>query len=167
MAALIGKPAGYLKTEYAMNQMAALRAAVDRVLLGDFEPLHALMTDDVAFSVAVGGDTKLCREDSGKPAVADYFRLLGGMVTFWQIDYTARGDQLIAWGRESFTVEPCGIDATSEFALVFEVSGGLISSLFVIEDLPAFFRASRSPGLVKPGVLDLIEHLAERELATA
>lgn len=148
-----------------MNQLEALRAAVDRVLLGDFVPLNALMSDDVDFSVAVGGDTHLCREDSGKEAVADYFRLLGGMVTFWQIDYTARGDQLIAWGRESFTVEPCGIDATSEFALVFEISGGLISSLFVIEDLPAFFRDSRSAVFAKPGVGDLIEHLAGSELS--
>ena len=58
----------------------------------------------------------------GKQAVADYFTRLGGLVAFWQIDYTATGEQVIAWGRESFTVEGCGLEGGCEFALVFELA---------------------------------------------
>jgi ketosteroid isomerase-like protein len=127
-----------------MDDVARVRQAVDRVLVGDLDPLLALLEDDVAFRVTLGGDTGLCREETGKDAVASYFGLLDGVVTFWHMDYTAGGDQLIAWGRESFTVEPCGLEASSEFALMFDMSDGLITRLTVVEDLPAFIRAGRS-----------------------
>jgi hypothetical protein len=66
------------------------------------------------------------------------------VVTFWQLDYTARGDQLIAWGKESFTIENCEIEGGCEFALVFDVAAGLITRLLVVEDLPSFIRAAGS-----------------------
>ena len=53
------------------------------------------------------------------------------------------GDQLIAWGKESFTIEPCGLEGGSEFALVFDLSEGQISRVLVVEDLPSFIRAGR------------------------
>jgi len=46
----------------------------------------------------------------GKQAVADYFTAFCGLVAFWQLDYSARGDQLIAWGSESFTIERCRLE---------------------------------------------------------
>jgi hypothetical protein len=61
------------------------------------------------------------------------------------MDYAARGNQLIAWGKEEFTVEPCGIEASSEFALVFDLSERLITRLLVVEDLPSFLRGRRRP----------------------
>ena len=82
--------------------MAAVRQAVDRFLLGDLEPMLVLLAEDITFCVATGGDEPVCLEDSGKQPVVDYFTRLGGLVTFWQMDYTARGDQMIAWaGRAS------------------------------------------------------------------
>jgi hypothetical protein len=127
-----------------MNDAAAVRSAVDRLLLGDLEPIRSRLARDVSFCVAVGGDTPICLEDSGEQPVVDYFTALGGVVTFWQLDYTARGDQLIAWGKESFTIENCEIEGGCEFALVFDVAAGLITRLLVVEDLPSFIRAAGS-----------------------
>ena len=124
-----------------MTDTTALRRAVDRMLFGDLNPMLDLLADDVEFCVAVGGDTPICVDASGKQPVVDYFTALGGLVTFWQLDYTARGDQLIAWGKEHFTIETCGIEGGCEFAMVFDVADGLITRLLVVEDLPAFIRA--------------------------
>ena len=102
-----------------------------------------LLAEDVAFCVVVGGDTPVCLDGSGRQAIVDYFTALGGLVTFWQMDYTARGEQLIAWGKEGFTIETCELEGGCEFALVFDVSEGLITRLLVVEDLPSFIRAGR------------------------
>ena len=127
-----------------MNDAAAVRSAVDRLLLGDLQPIRDLLASDVSFCVAVGGDTPICLEDSGEQPVLDYFTALGGLVTFWQLDFTARGNQLIAWGKESFTIENCDIEGGCEFALVFDVAAGLITRFLVVEDLPSFIRAAGS-----------------------
>ena len=124
-----------------MTDTTALRRAVDRMLFGDLDPVLDLLADDVEFCVAVGGDMPICLDASGTQPVVDYFTALGGLVTFWQLDYTARGDQLIAWGKEHFTIETCGIEGGCEFAMVFDVAEGLITRFLVVEDLPAFIRA--------------------------
>ena len=49
---------------------------------------------------------------------------------------------MIAWGKESFTVEGCGLEGGCEFALVFELADGVITRLLVVEDLPAFVRGA-------------------------
>ena len=118
-----------------MDDMTAVRRAVDRLLGGDLEPMLDLLAEDVRFEVAGGGDSPEYRTAWGKGAVADYFTALGDLVAFWQIDYGAVHGQIIAWGRESFTAEPCGLEGGCEFALVFEMTGGEIGRFVVIEDL--------------------------------
>ena len=110
-----------------MNDMAALRQAVDQVLGGHLEPLLGLLADDVEFEVA--GRVIAW----GKAAVADYFTALGALTAFWQIDYGAVDGQVIAWGKESFRIQGCGLEGECEFALLFDLS----------EDLLAFMRAGR------------------------
>ena len=127
-----------------MNDMTAVRRAVERLLEGTLEPMLGLLAEDVELEVVVGGDVPDRRTDWGTPAVADYFTALGGLVAFWQMDYTARGDEVIAWGKESFTVEHCGLEGGCEFALVFELSEGRITRLQVIEDLRSFIRGGGS-----------------------
>ncbi len=80
----------------------------------------------------------------------DYFSALGGIVTFWQVEYFAQSDQVIAVGRERFTMEHTRISADSEFALVFDVHHGLITRLLVVEGplqdplAPTVYRDSRA-----------------------
>jgi ketosteroid isomerase-like protein len=151
-----------------MNDIKAVRQAIDGIFSGELDPLLGLLADDVVLQVALGGDAEPCREEDGKEAVAEYFGMLAGMVAFWNLDYTVRGDQLVAWGRESYTVKPCELAVSNEFALVFDFDRDQITRLLVIEDLPSFFReeqclagcssgARRYPPL---STLDLVEHLA-------
>jgi hypothetical protein len=159
-----------LETEYSMNDTIELRRAVDRILLGDLEPMLDLLAEDVEFCVAVGGDEPICLDDSGKQPVVDYFTALGGLVTFWQMDYTARSGQLIAWGKESFTIENCGIEGGCEFALVFDVSEGLITRFLVVEDLPSFILAgspSTNRELVRDWCGRVESNVADLELVGA
>ena len=124
-----------------MTDLTAVRWAVDRMLGGDLGPMLDQLAEDVEFCVAVGGDDPVCLEETGRQPVADYFAAVGGLVSFWQIDYTARGDQLIAWGRESFTIENCELEGGCEFALVFDLCGGFITRFLMVEDLPAYLRS--------------------------
>ena len=121
-----------------MDDITAVRQAVDCLLAGDIEPLLNLLPDNVEFEVVGGGDEPDQSTDWGQQAVADYFTTLGGLVAFWQIDYAARADQVIAWGKESFTIEHTGLEGRCEFALVFDLSRGMITRLQVIEDLGSF-----------------------------
>jgi len=143
-----------------MSEMAEVRQAVDRLLEGDLEPMLDLLAEDVEFEVAAGGGDCSRTTAWGKPPVAEYFAGLGGVVAFWQIDYGATGEQVVAWGKESFTVEHCELEGGSEFALVFDLFDGRIGRLLVVEDLPSFVRdggslAGRVPAGGGEGVLSV------------
>jgi ketosteroid isomerase-like protein len=129
-----------LRTEFWLDEMTAVRRAVDGLLGGELDPLLGLLADEVEFEVA-GGDEPGSTKESGAQAVADYFGALSGMVAFWQLDYSASGEQVIAWGKESFTLDRSGLEGGCEFALVFDLSDGRITRLQMIEDLPAFIRS--------------------------
>lgn len=127
-----------------MNDITAVRRTVDCLLEGDLEPLLDLLAEDVEFEVVGGRDEPERSKEWGKQAVADYFTALGGLVAFWQIDYTARGEQVIAWGEESFTIEHCELEGGCEFALVLDFSEVTITRFQVIEDLRPFMRGGGS-----------------------
>ena len=133
-----------------MDDMSAVRRAVDQLLEGDLGPMLDLLAEDVEFEVATGGDAPDCGKEWGKQPVVEYFSALGGLVAFWQMDYTATGEQVIAWGKESFTVEHCEVQGGCEFALVFELSDGMIARFLVVEDLRSFIRAGGSLGEEPP-----------------
>lgn len=142
-----------------MDDVAVVRQAVDRLLEGEVAPLLALLTTDVGLEVACAGDESESATAWGKQAVADYFTALGGLKAFWQLDYTATGEQVIAWGTESFTVEGCELQGGCEFALLFEVAFGRITHVTVIEDLRAYPRGKAPEDA--PGVA----HGSDRRIA--
>jgi ketosteroid isomerase-like protein len=121
-----------------MNDMAPLRQAVDQLLGGRLEPLLELVAEDVEFEVDVSEDGPGSWSGSGRQAVVDYFKALGELPAFWQIDYGAVAGQVIVWGRESFTIQGCRLEGEREFALVFDLVDGRVVRLVVIEDLVSF-----------------------------
>jgi ketosteroid isomerase-like protein len=153
-----------------MDDMTAVRRAVDRLLAGALGPLLDLLAEDVELELATGGDVPICRKEAGKQPVVDYFTALGGLVAFWQMDYTVTGGQVIAWGRESFTVEHCGLEGECEFALVFELSESRITRLMVIEDLASFMHGGGSrveastAGLGATAVIDSAGYSRSKEI---
>jgi ketosteroid isomerase-like protein len=119
-----------------MDELTAVRGAVDCLVSGALAPLIELLANDVEFEVASGGDAPGCRKHSGRQAVADYFDELGDLPAFWRVEeYNAVGGRVIAWGDESFTVEGCGLEGGAEFALVFDLRQGRVTRLLMIEDL--------------------------------
>ena len=119
-----------------MDELTAVKGAIDRLVSGALAPLIELLANDVEFEVASGGEAPECRKHSGQQAVADYFDGLGDLPAFWRMDeFSANGGRVIAWGDESFTVEGCGLEGETEFALVFDLRQGRITRLLVIEDL--------------------------------
>jgi ketosteroid isomerase-like protein len=155
-----------LRSEISTADLTAVRHAVDRLLAGELEPLLGLLADDVQLEVADGGDAVELARDSGQQAVADYFAALGGITAFWQLDYTAAGEQVIAWGKERFTIEVCELEAACDFALVFDLEDGAIARLLVVEDLRAFVRSAMADRWTEP-VRQPTEADRENETAVA
>ena len=124
-----------------MDNTAVVKRLVDRVLLaGELDPVLHLLADDLSFKVAIPGAMPICFADSGKQGVVDYFKALGGIVTFWRLEYFAEGEHVIAVGKERFTMRNSALVADSDFALVFDVRDGLITRLLVVEDLNSFIK---------------------------
>jgi hypothetical protein len=133
-----------VQTGNAIDDLVTVRRAVDSVIEGDIEPLLNLLPDNVAFEVVPGDEGDVAR-DWGQQAVAEYFTAFSGFAAFWQIDWTGEGDQVIAWGKESFTIQGTEIEGGCEFALIFELSEGRITRLTVVEDLRVWATHSSSP----------------------
>jgi hypothetical protein len=124
-----------------MDNTAIVKRLVDRILLADdLDPVLHLLADELSFKVAIPGAMPICFADSGKQGMIDYFTALGGIVTFWQVEYFAAGEHVIAVGKERFTIETGDLTADSDFALVFDVHHGRITRLLVVEDLTSFLE---------------------------
>lgn len=109
----------------------------------DLQPLRDHLADDVTLTVAgpegaAGPDTD---QDIGKAAVLDYFASLGDLLKFWRVRYSGSDGRVVVHAEESFIIEPCGLVAQSELALVFGLRDGRITQLLVVEDPPALAGA--------------------------
>jgi ketosteroid isomerase-like protein len=109
----------------------------------DLQPLSEHLADDVALTVAgpecaTGPDTD---QEQGKAAVLDYFASLGDLLKFWRVSYSWSGGRVVVHAEESFIIEPCGLAAQRELALVFGLRDGRITQLLVVEDPPALASA--------------------------
>jgi ketosteroid isomerase-like protein len=141
----------------ATDNLALVKGILDRMLAsGDIQPLLDGLADDVTFTVATPHGSPDPYPGTGKAAVLDYFVALGDLVTFWRVQYSWGGGRVVVRVEESFTIEPGGLAADSELALLFELRDGLITRLLVVEDPPMSGGASeewRSEGTTRLGSL--------------
>ena len=115
-----------------MDNLALVKEMLDRMLAtGKVEPLLEALADDVAFTVTAP-EASPC-EATGKAAVREYFRAVGDLVTFWRVKYSWSGERVAVLAEECFTVAPCGLEAESHVALLFELRDGRIVRLLVVE----------------------------------
>lgn len=110
------------------DNLSLIRGVLDGMLeSGDVGGLVHRLAEDVEFSAPTGGGR-------GKAVVADYFDAIGPVTGFWQVRYAWSGARVAAMVEERFTVLPCAIRADSQFTLLFDVQGGLITRLRVVEE---------------------------------
>jgi ketosteroid isomerase-like protein len=136
------------------DNLALVKGIVDRMLLsGDLRPLLDGLAEDVALRVGPsdGGE----HQAAGKAAVLDYFEPLGDLITFWRVRYSWRGARVVVLAEESFTIQPAGLAARSELALIFDVRDGLITRL-AIEENPSRLAASEELPELRPGCGDIL-----------
>jgi ketosteroid isomerase-like protein len=120
------------------DNLALIRDILERMLpAADLQPLLDHLADDCVFTVAGPEGGVNADGGGGKAAVAEYFGTLGDLVTFWHMKYAWSGGRVVVLAEERFTVQPIGLAAQSELALIFDVHDGLITRLLVVEDLPA------------------------------
>jgi hypothetical protein len=123
-----------------MDNIALVKSVVERILAQDLEPVLDRLAENLVFKLAIPGEMPICFEDSNRQAAIDYFRALGGIVTFWRVEYFARGQHVIAVGKESFALGEGDDEVGGDFALVCKVCDGLITRFLVVEDLPSFLE---------------------------
>jgi len=115
----------------ANDNLSLIRGILDRMLdSGDIRHLVNRLADDVVFSAP--GEA-----GHGRAAVADYFDAIGPVATFWRVRYAWSGPRVAALVEESFTVVPGAISADSRFTLLFDVHGGVITRLRVVDEQPS------------------------------
>jgi ketosteroid isomerase-like protein len=119
----------------ALDNLALVKGILDRMLpSGDLRPLLDGLAEDVVFTVTTPDDGPGAYLGAGKAAVLDYFENLAYLFDFWRVTYSSSGARVLVRGEESFTLQPSGLEAHGEFALVFDLRGGLITRLLVVED---------------------------------
>jgi hypothetical protein len=113
------------------DNLSLIRGILERMLeSGDVRHLVNRLADNVEFSAPTEAGW-------GKAAVADYFDAIGPMAGFWQVRYAWSGPRVAVMVEESFTVVPGALGADSRFTLLFDVHGGLITRLRVVEEHPS------------------------------
>jgi ketosteroid isomerase-like protein len=121
----------------AVDNLALVRGILDRMLpSGDLRPLLDGLADDVVLTVATPDDGPDTYHGAGKAAVLDYFGNLVDLFAFWRVTYSSRGARVLVRGEERFTLQPSGLEAHGEFALLFDLRDGLITRFLVVEDPP-------------------------------
>jgi ketosteroid isomerase-like protein len=127
----------------AADNLALVKGILDRMLpSGDLRPLLDGLADDVVLTVAMPDDGPDACQGAGKAAVLDYFVSLVDWFAFWRVTYSSSGARVLVRGDERFTLRPSGLEAHSEFALLFDLRDGLITRLLVVEDPAVFAGAS-------------------------
>jgi len=117
-----------------MSNIALVQRMVDRILIQDLESALDLIAEGVELMVLPDFGAARPEIRWGREAPRDYFGALGGIVTFWQVRLIPDGDQVLVWGKESYTTNG-GIEAGSDFILGFQVRAGQIERILMVEDL--------------------------------
>ena len=109
------------------DDLALVKDILDRVLAsGDLEPLLESLADDVVLAVATPNGPER-HEGTGRTAVVDYFEALRELFAFWRVTYASRNRRVLVLIDERFTLEPSGLVAQSEFAVLFDLRDGLVT----------------------------------------
>jgi ketosteroid isomerase-like protein len=130
-----------------MSDIRMVQQLMDRILVQDLDEAVRLLSEDVELTALPSPASSATAEiRQGRAAVRDYFEVLGGIVTFWQVRVCAYADRVLVPGRERYILR-CGLESDNEFMLVCQVRKGRIAGIVVIEDVAAMLRGKVLPAM--------------------
>jgi ketosteroid isomerase-like protein len=119
-----------------MNNMAVVDQVMDRILAQDLGSALHLMSADVELTLLPSESSEAAEMLRGREAVRGYFEALGAIITFWEVQLVPEGDQVLVLGRERYVTDR-GLESDAEFMLVYQLRGGVVGRIVVVESLAA------------------------------
>ena len=113
-----------------------VRSGYEKFGTGDVDGLLELFADNILWQVPG------VRE--GKPAVAEFFKLLSENETFDRfepLEFIAQNDKVVVLGEVAATVNPTGRSYESDWVHVFTVHDGVVTSFQEFFDTAAVTKA--------------------------
>ena len=112
---------------------------------GDISGVLSTLHDEIVWNGVIGASSNvpMAGERRGKPAVNEFFNLVGAHVKFSRFEpreFVSQGDKVVALGHYTATVST-GKSFDSDFAMVFTLRNGKISGFQEFMDAAALNAA--------------------------
>ena len=111
---------------------------------GDIAGLLALFSDDIRWSIPEIENAAFAGSRQGKPAVAEFFRLLNegeDITKFAPAEFLADGDKVVVLGETTATVRSTGKTYSTDWVHIFTVADGKVTNFLEFFDNAAATRA--------------------------
>ena len=120
---------------HSTDSLRLVNGILDRMVRsGNIGPLLDVLADDVELRVAPSDGSSDTYQGAGKADVLAYFAPLADLFTFWRVRSSGSGERVLVRAEETFTIQPGGLAARTELALLFELREGLITRLVLVEN---------------------------------
>lgn len=121
-----------------------VRSGYEKFGTGDVDGLLELFADNILWQVPEIENAPFTGVREGKPAVAEFFKLLSENETFDRfepLEFIAQNDKVVVLGEVAVTVNPTGRSYESDWVHVFTVHDGVVTSFQEFFDTAAVTKA--------------------------
>lgn len=121
-----------------------VRSGYEKFGTGDVDGLLELFADNILWQVPEIENAPFTGVREGKPAVAEFFKLLSENETFDRfepLEFIAQNDKVVVLGEVAATVNPTGRSYESDWVHVFTVHDGVVTSFQEFFDTAAVTKA--------------------------
>lgn len=111
---------------------------------GDIAGLLDLCADDIKWTIPVVENAAFSGSRTGKPAVGEFFSLLGAAEDFSEFtpkEFIAEGDKVVVLGHSTATIKETGKIFSGDWVHIFTITDGKITNFLEHFDNAAANRA--------------------------
>ena len=127
-----------------MNNTEIVQKAYECFGNGDLPGLLELYTDDVVWTIPEVENVEYSGTRTGKPAVAEFFRLLAESEDFSHFaptEFITQGDRVVVLGESTATIKATGKTFSTDWVHICTVKDGKITNFLEFFDNAAATRA--------------------------
>ena len=127
-----------------MNNTETVKKAYELFGAGDIDGLLSLNSDDISWTIPTIENVPFTGSRTGKPAVAEFFKLLADAEEFTHFaptEFIADGDRVVALGSAKGRVKSTGNQFATDWVHIFTVKDGKITNFLEFFDSAAMTRA--------------------------